>query len=172
MDTKIAEMTRLWTLATPLVSGFILSMVRNYQDRDDILQETAVAVLNSFGKYERSKPFTGWAMGIARNQVLLHYRKKNKKLVFLDPLLTESLQQAFSDTSTTNNQLDHLADCFKTLDKKSKVLCELRYGGDLKPASIAEKIGMEANSVAKALQRIRDQLRDCIQRKIRAELGS
>jgi hypothetical protein len=32
-----------------------------------------------------------------------------------------------------------------------------------------EKIQMKANSVAKTLQRIRDQLRDCIQRKTKAE---
>ncbi len=169
MNERIAEMTRLWTLATPLVSGFILSMVRNYQDRDDILQETAVAILNSFEKYDKSKPFAGWAIGIARNQVLLHFRKANKKIVLLDPSLAESLQQAFSEHSTVINHLDHLADCFKILDLKSKELCRMRYEEDLKPASIAQKIGMEANSVAKALQRIRDQLRDCIQRKVEAE---
>ena len=35
----------------------------------------------------------------------------------------------------------------------------------MKPASIAEKIGSSANSVAKSLQRIRDRLRECIDRK-------
>jgi len=45
----------------------------------------------------------------------------------------------------------------------------MRYELDMKPASIAEKIEMKANSVAKILQRIRDQLRDCIQRKAKAE---
>ena len=45
----------------------------------------------------------------------------------------------------------------------------MRYELDMKPASIAEKIQMKANSVAKTLQRIRDQLRDCIQRKTKAE---
>lgn len=45
----------------------------------------------------------------------------------------------------------------------------MRYELDMKPASIAEKIEMKANSVAKTLQRIRDELRDCIQRKTKAE---
>lgn len=82
MNARIAEMTRLWTIAMPLVSGFILSLVRNYQDRDDILQDTAVAILNSFEKYDKSKPFAGWAIGIARNQILLHFRKTNKRQSF------------------------------------------------------------------------------------------
>ena len=169
MDARIAEMTRLWTLATPLVSGFILSLVRNYQDRDDILQDTAVAVLNSFEKYDKSKPFAGWVIGIAKNQILLHFRKTNKNTILLEPSLAESLQQAFSDSSSANNNLDHLAECFKALDPKSKELCKMRYELDMKPASIAEKIEMKANSVAKTLQRIRDELRDCIQRKNKAE---
>jgi RNA polymerase sigma-70 factor (ECF subfamily) len=39
----------------------------------------------------------------------------------------------------------------------------------LKPATIAERLGGAANAVAKALQRIRDRLRECIERKTAAE---
>jgi RNA polymerase sigma-70 factor (ECF subfamily) len=48
---------------------------------------------------------------------------------------------------------------------RARELCELRYAHDLKPAAIAESVGMTANSVAKALQRIREQLRSCVNRK-------
>ena len=44
-------------------------------------------------------------------------------------------------------------------------MCELRYQQDLKPAAIAEVVGMTANAVAKSLQRIREQLRECIDHK-------
>jgi len=45
MDHSLREATRQWTLAVPAVSAFIASLVRDFQDRDDILHETAVAVL-------------------------------------------------------------------------------------------------------------------------------
>jgi RNA polymerase sigma-70 factor (ECF subfamily) len=49
------------------------------------------------------------------------------------------------------------------LDERARRICELRYRDDLKPASIAERVGMSANTVSKALQRIREQLRACIE---------
>jgi RNA polymerase sigma-70 factor (ECF subfamily) len=45
----------------------------------------------------------------------------------------------------------------------------MRYRDELKPAAIGESLGMAANAVAKALQRIRDQLRACVDRKMIAE---
>jgi RNA polymerase sigma-70 factor (ECF subfamily) len=51
------------------------------------------------------------------------------------------------------------------LEGRAQRLCELRYRDDLKPAAIASAVGMSANTVAKALQRIREQLRLCIERK-------
>ena len=51
--------------------------------------------------------------------------------------------------------LSYLRECFGRLDGRARKMCELRYVQDLKPAAIAESVGMTANSVAKALQRIR-----------------
>lgn len=76
MDARTFEAARLWTLAVPAVSAFISSLVRDFQDRDDLLQNVAVAVLESFDRYDPSFSFTGWAIGIARNQIRLYYRKK------------------------------------------------------------------------------------------------
>jgi RNA polymerase sigma-70 factor (ECF subfamily) len=40
----------------------------------------------------------------------------------------------------------------------------MRYRDDLKPAAIASAVSMSANGVSKALQRVRQQLRECIER--------
>jgi RNA polymerase sigma-70 factor (ECF subfamily) len=61
--------------------------------------------------------------------------------------------------------MDFLHECLKSLEGRARTMCELRYQQDLKPAAIAEMIGMTANSVAKSLQRIREQLRECIDHK-------
>ena len=78
MDSRVREATRLWTLAVPTVSAFIISLVRDFQDRDDVLQETAVAVMESFARYDPAQSFVGWAIGIARNQVWLYFRRKGR----------------------------------------------------------------------------------------------
>jgi RNA polymerase sigma-70 factor, ECF subfamily len=172
MDEKARQATRLWTLAQPTVSAFIASLVRNFRDRDDVLQETAVAVIESFDRYDFERPFVAWALGIARNQVGLYLRRRGRDGHLFDSEAVGQLAIAFeSVTPAEMHQLDHLRECLKLLEGRALRLCELRYREDLKPAAIAESVGMSANAVAKALQRVREQLRACIEQKSAAVLA-
>ncbi len=149
-----------------MVSGFIVSVVRDFAARDDVLQETAIAVMESFDRYDSQRPFLAWALGIAQNQVRLYLRRQHRDRLVFDDGLIDDLCLTFAETSAEQlRPLDFLKDCLGELQGRASELCKLRYGRDLKPAAIAESVGMTANSVAKALQRVRDQLRDCIERK-------
>ncbi len=169
MDESAQQAMRLWTLAQPKVSAFVASLVRDFRERDDVLQETAVAVMESFDRYDPERPFIGWALGIARNQVGLYLRRRGRDRLVFDPEAVERLAIAFENVAPDEvRQLDYLQECMKLLEGRAKQLCELRYRDDLKPAAIAKSVGMTANAVAKALQRTRDQLRACVERKASA----
>ena len=166
MDENARRATRLWTLAQPVVSAFVTSIVRDFSARDDVLQEIAVAVMESFERYDSTQPFVGWALGIARNQVGLYLRRRKRDRLIFDDETIAYLATAFEAAAAeSSRKLDFLQDCLQQLEGRARELCDLRYRHDQKPASIAAKLGMTANTVAKALQRIRDQLRDCIDRK-------
>lgn len=167
MDEQTRQAARLWALAQPAVSAFVLSLARDFQYRDDVLQETAVAVLESFHRYNPEQSFVGWAIGIARNQVRLHFRRLGRERLVFDSEAIDALSHAFSQEPESDRRLDYLADCFSELDQKSRELCRLRYECDRKPAAMGELLGMGANAVAKALQRVRQKLRDCIEGKAR-----
>jgi RNA polymerase sigma-70 factor, ECF subfamily len=170
MDDQTRQAARLWTLAQPVVSAFVTSVVRDFSARDDVLQEVAVAVIESFDRYDSSRPFVGWALGIAQNQVGLHLRRRKRDRHVFDDDTVRSLAAAFADVSTEQSQrFDWLQDCLKSLEGRAKQLCDLRYRQDLKPAAIAEVVGMTANNVAKALQRLRDRLRGCMEHRAMAE---
>jgi RNA polymerase sigma-70 factor (ECF subfamily) len=162
----------MWTLAQPAVSAFITSVVRDFRDRDDVLQDVAVAVMESFGRWDPERPFVAWAIGVARNQVGLYLRRRRREqhMYEFDPETINALQVAFSSGAEIGEpQMDFLHECLKSLEGRARTMCELRYQQDLKPAAIAEIIGMTANSVAKSLQRIREQLRECIDHKTAAQ---
>ncbi len=170
MDENTRKATRHWTLAQPIVSAFVTSVVRDFTARDDVLQEIAVAVIESFDRYDSERPFIGWALGIAQNQVGLYFRRVRRDRLIFDEQTVANLATAFSNVSADQSaKLDYLRDCLQRLEGRSKQLCDLRYHRDQKPAAIANSVGMSANSVAKALQRIRDQLRECIDRKSAVE---
>lgn len=165
MDDRIRQATRQWTLAQPAVSAFLMSVVKDFRDRDDVLQDVAVAVIESFERWDESRPFVAWAMGIARNQVGLYLRRRrrDRQVLEFDPETMDALAAAFSDVAKTDDfRLDFLRDCLKSLEGRARKIVELRYQQDFKPAAIADMVSMSANAVAKSLQRIREQMRDCI----------
>ena len=160
------EAARLWALAQPTVSAFVTSQVRDIRDRDDVLQDVAVAVFDSIESYDRSRPFAGWAIRVARNQIRLYFRRKRVDRFVFDRPALDAIELAFADIQSREvRMLDYLEECVGSLDGRTKRLCEMRYGDDLKPAAIGPALGMSANNVAKALQRIREALRDCVEKK-------
>ncbi|MEZ6136710.1 MAG: sigma-70 family RNA polymerase sigma factor [Pirellulaceae bacterium] len=172
MDERYQQAIRYWTLAQPIVSAYVAAVVRDFRDRDDVLQEISVAVLEAFPAYDPARPFTAWAMGIARNQIGTYLRERKRNRLVFDAETVDLLAVAFEQLdSAQSRQLDFLQDCLAKLEGRARQLCELRYQNDLKPAAIGSLLNMTPNTVAKSLQRIRDQLRQCIERHAAREGG-
>lgn len=166
MDEKTRQATRLWTLAQPSVSAFVSSVVRDFRDRDDVLQDIAVAVIESIDLYDTERPFVAWAIGVARNQIGLYLRRRQQNRVIFDDETVTALALAFSEMDREQNpRMIFLQDCIKLLERHATKLLDLRYAKDLKPDAIGKSLEMSASAVRKALQRVRDQLRNCIDRK-------
>ena len=166
MDETTRQATRQWTLAQPAVSAFIASVVRDFRDRDDVLQDVAVAVVESFHAYDPNSPFIPWAIGIARRQVGTYLRRRSRDPLVFDDDAVACLATAFHEQAQERSAAhDFLQDCLGSLQGRAKELIGLRYRDDMKPAAIASHIDMTPNAVAKALQRVREQLKECIKRK-------
>ena len=163
VDSRTREATRLWTLAVPTVSAFVTSPVRDFQDRDDVLQETAVAVLDAFDRYDPSQRFVAWAIGVARNQVRLYCRRKARERLAFDSEAVEALAHAFGEGDPKDRRLDYLGECVQTLEARSKELCRLRYEQGLKPAAIAESDQHGSERRGQDPAAIRDRLRECVE---------
>ena len=80
--------------------------MRDFTARDDVLQEIAVAVIETFDRYDPERPFVGWALGIARNQVRLYLRRKQRDRLIFDEEIIARLAAAFE--SMPSDQLRKL----------------------------------------------------------------
>ena len=154
----------MWMSAQPVVSSYVSSMVRDVVSRDDIMQEVIAAVVENIEKYDPEKPFLNWVLGISRNQIGLYRRRFQRERLVFDEATVELISETFSQISEVEvNKLEFLRGCMDKLTERDRQICELRYEQNLKPASIAMTLGATPNTVSKALQRIRDQLRSCIE---------
>jgi RNA polymerase sigma-70 factor (ECF subfamily) len=79
---------RFWTGAQPVVASFIGALMPDFRDAQDLLQNVAAACLRKFNEYDPERPFTAWALGVARFEVLrLRRTQVRSPLLFNDDLV-------------------------------------------------------------------------------------
>ena len=159
------RLTLLWTQSQPVVMAFIRSMVANQDDAEDVLQQTAYDIATHFDDYDENRPFTAWAIGIAKYKVLAYRRDSGRNREVFNNDALEQIAVAYVEQSKAlGENAKALEHCLQKLSEKARTLVELRYTQGLKPASIAEQIGTTSSTVSNALSRTRESLRTCIRR--------
>jgi RNA polymerase sigma-70 factor (ECF subfamily) len=164
------EIAVLWTRAYPAVSAFISSIVPKFQDADDILQQVAVAVVQDYDRYDKERSFIAWAIGIARNKILMYRREKAHEQSALDAEAIRTVAEVYErDSAEFNDMRRALHTCIKKAKVRWQQILEMRYSRGLSATRIAEQLGMTQNAIFITLHRIRLALRDCIMREMSNE---
>jgi RNA polymerase sigma-70 factor (ECF subfamily) len=167
-DKQISEeIAVLWTGAQPAVGAFVSSIVPNFQDADDILQQVAVAVIKNYDKYDKDRPFVAWAIGIAKNEVLMHHRKNSQSKLIFSTQAIQAISEVYEKDSSKLDDIKNALDvCIKKLKGRAKRILEMRYVSELTIPRISQKLGMTQSAVYTTFHRIRLALRDCINRQM------
>jgi len=164
---KMLEVTRCWTRAQPVVSAFISAMIPVFHDSEDVLQRVATTLVKKFDSYDRERSFTGWAIGIAKYEILNYRRRKAQdKHVFdeqIVSLLAEAYQEAEPDYGGIRKALKR---CVEQVQGRNRRLLDMYYGRGYKSNQIGEALRMTQNAVLVTLHRIRVALRDCVHRRL------
>ncbi len=164
---QIKEFTRLWTKAQPAVAAFISSMVPDFNQAEDVLQQVSMALLDNFEGYDPERPFVAWAIGVAKLEILSHRRKSAVDRHVFDSEAVAMVADAFADIRDELGGINEaLAKCLKSVQGKSREAFELRYTEDMRPAEIADQMGMSTNAVSVLLHRSRNFLRRCIKQRV------
>ena len=158
------EFVTQWTAHAPRVYAYIFSLVYNFADADDILQETSVDLLRKFHEFEPGTSFVAWACRFAYLEVLEFY-KRGRLLEHLDEAVLERVHTEASRTANgADVRVDALSQCINKLPAKDRRLIEFRYHENRAPVIVAKMIGRTVSAVHKALARIHESLLECIRR--------
>lgn len=166
----IKRLTVEWTKAQPAVARFVRSFVRHQADADDVLQEVALTIVDRFESYDPSRPFIGWALGVARNLVKAHFRKQLRRPANVDDeTAVDRVAAAFEVLQPELEDMkEALSECIERVPAAERRILSMQYEEELKPAAIAEKVGKTPNHVAVLLHRVRVELRKCVEGKMTA----
>ncbi len=154
------------------IYAYIMSLVANFNDADDIMQETSRIMWEKFEHYERGTNFLAWAKRIAFFQVL-EFRKKRKALrersIFNDEVFQMIQQETPGDSDVTDRYLIALRQCLKKLKPEDQEVLQLKYQCCTSVKDISNQYQRTVQSLYRTLGRIQELLMNCVRRTIAHE---
>jgi len=144
--------------------NFILTLVPNYSDAEDILQKSASIMWDKFDTFDSSTLFLTWARKIVRFNISNYYRTKKNEYRLDDDLL-ERLCSVHQEASVYfEEQRAALKICMSKLDRTDRHLLELRYYQRVSVQDIARKLNKPAHLLYRRISMIFVSLQRCITR--------
>jgi RNA polymerase sigma-70 factor (ECF subfamily) len=141
--------------------SYIFMLVKDKQLADDIFQETFIKVINTLnsGRYKDEGKFIQWAMRIAHNLVIDHFRK-SKKVTFVENRYEESdvfenlfiSDKSIEDKMVMNQIFSDVKKLMNNLPDDQREVLYLRCYAGLSFKDIAEQTEVSINT---ALGRMR-----------------
>ncbi len=157
------EFVRLMTDYQGRLYGFILSMVCDVNEANDLLQETNLVLWRQSDDFQMGSDFKAWSFRVAHFQVMaMRQRKIRDRLVFDGPLLESISSRARLNDDHYQRRQGRLDDCLKRLSSQHRdVVCRF-YEQRESMATIAKALGRNPNAVGQMLFRIRKNLLACV----------
>jgi RNA polymerase sigma-70 factor, ECF subfamily len=148
--------------------AYILSLVPNIADAQDVLQETAIALWAKADEYRPEEPFMPWAARFAWFQVRkfrMYQARRGRHHVALsdEAIAALAADRATFDGSPADRTLT-LQQCVEGLTEEDRQLLRERYDLRISIREVAQRRGVEPGLLYKRLGRIRQSLLDCVHR--------
>ena len=169
-EDKNADFINLLVPNQRRIQAFILMLVPNVNDAEDILQETLTEMWNKFDTYKPGTDFPAWAMTIARYKVL-SFRKRhyNSKLMFSDKIFDILDSAAQENNKSISNHIDTLKSCLTKLSEQESFLLKLRYEHELSFRKISSRVGKSSVAIHRSMKIIISKLSLCVRHSLRLE---
>lgn len=147
--------------------AFILSLVHNYSDADDILQDTATVMWHKFDEFDRNTSFVAWGIAISRNLIKKYYSQRQRTRIQFDSALSDKIsdriEQSFGQVDLRQRALKI---CSQKLNLAGRSLIEMRYSHGMTVKAIANKLNRSVHGMYKAMARLQDSLQECIKKEL------
>jgi RNA polymerase sigma-70 factor (ECF subfamily) len=157
-----AEFAVQMTKCQRRLHAFILSLVWNPADADDVLQETNLVLWQKVAEFDESRPFLPWAMRFAQFQAMSWLKARQRNRVVFDDDLVRMLASEAAAEPLFDPRRIALASCLEKLRQPQRDLVLKRYEPNGSVNAMAAAVGITPKAVSDRLRRIRQSLLDCV----------
>ena len=170
---RIDEFVRLFTSHEVRLRAFVLSLVPNYADAEDVLQQANLMLWKKFDQFQPGTSFMSWAGRVVYLEAQQHRRRQGRdKVQFGDAFLEAVARETTRDevVSELGERERALGECIDKLQPDHREMLRARYeeGGSIE--RMAVRFNRSAEAIYNALSRIRRALYECVNQRVGAEV--
>jgi len=142
---------------------FVVSMVPNWSEAEEIIQETNLILWREFGRFQPGTNFGAWSCQVALNQVLAWRKRQHRDRMKLSEAFLEAVaEEATADADWLEDRSRALALCIEKLPERHRLLLRSRYNEGRTIDAIGRELGRSADAIYRTLSRIRHSLHNCV----------
>jgi RNA polymerase sigma-70 factor (ECF subfamily) len=161
------EFIRLLGGAHGLLLRYVLSLVGNRHDAEDVVQRAGLTMWRRFATFEPDSDFIAWATTVAFYEVRNFQRATGRsRLKFDDELLQVLAAERAIEVRESNPRREALETCLEKLDAAARGLVDAIYHEGTEVAALAARHGQAVQTIYNRLSFIRRALADCVRRRL------
>ncbi|MEN3940652.1 sigma-70 family RNA polymerase sigma factor [Prosthecobacter sp. SYSU 5D2] len=148
---------------------YVRSLMPGYEGADDLAQETLLKLWEKRDQYAEGTYFKAWAFQFAKFLVMNQRRKLARSpVVLLDDEMVEQIDRRWMEMEEPpmDDQHSALNQCLELLKTEDRQLLHARYATGMSLETYAVQEGTRPGTLKARLFRLRDALRDCIDRRL------
>jgi RNA polymerase sigma-70 factor (ECF subfamily) len=171
---RTEEFVRLMSQNQPRIFAFVLAILPNFADAEEVVQETSLVLWRRFAEFQPGTNFHAWACSIARYKVL-EFRRANPRrgqLEMSESLVEQIAEAALHQADALEQRRQALYRCLNKLAPRDRDLIERRLRDNATVPEISRQIGRPVAGLYKAFERIYRALHECIDRQLTPEARS
>ncbi len=165
----VKKFDRLLAECSAAVRLYVRSLMPGYEGADDLAQETLLRLWEKREQFIPGSNFKAWAFQIVKYLVLNQRRKlARSRVVLLDEEMMDAVDRRWLETEPMLTDAHHtaLTACLEQLKPEDQRLLHARYATDVSLETYAQSEGTRPGTLKARLFRLRDALRECIERRI------
>lgn len=169
-DKKTDSFLKLLIPNQKRIFSYIVTLIPNYADAEDVMQEVAGVLLKKYSDYTPNTDFVAWALTITKFKVYEYYKtKKREKQRLSNETIRILDKESSSQSSDFDSNLEAVKKCIAKLNANDYDLIQMRYELDQNVKNISARFGRSMQSIYRNLSRVHNILLRCIHRQLHEE---
>ncbi len=160
-EQSTREFVHLMSVSQMKIYVYIMSIVGNSSDADDIMQNTSAFMWERFSEFERGTDFVRWGISIAYYKIK-EFRNQQHRHQFSDEVLEKIHNNAPGNLNDVNLYIEKLHHCLAKLPPADLNVVKLRYESGHSVKKISTQINTTVQAVYVKLSKIHGILNRCI----------